>query len=348
MAATPLEFFDQVLEAYQAAEASSRGLAAHWVDVGGDVLHLRFAEAGLAGRLTRALRHLARPPTTVPTFTIYAWDDVSTRVRMPPPPWGTGNAYTRRGDLRGFGDGRVLAAYDFGAGTLSLFDLARRLGVFWARDPSRLPAYEVAAPFRVLLHWIARVTGGHLLHGAAVGTRQGGVLLAGKGGAGKSTTALACVVGGLLSYVGDDYCLVRPEPPTVHSLYCTAKVWADSARRLPGLRGAVAPELSRGAEKAILVLDPRQGTRLLAGCPLRAVLLPRVTHDRPTRLRPARPREALQALVPSTMSQLAGADAGSVALMTQLAERLPCYHLELGPDLAGIPPVIADLLAALS
>lgn len=347
MAAAPLEFFDQVLRAYRAAEASTDMPAAHWVDLAGDALHLRFADAALEARLTRALSHLERPAAATAAFTIYAWDGVSTRVRMPPPPWGAHNAYTRRGDLRGFGDERVLAAYNFGAGTLSLFDVERRLGLFWARDPRCLPGYEAAAPFRVLLHWMARETGGHLLHGAAVGTPEGGVLLVGKGGAGKSTTALACLAGGL-SYVGDDYCLVRLEPPTVHSLYCSAKVWEDSARRLPQLRGAAAPDLHAPEEKAIFVLEPRRGDRLLTACSLRAVVLPRVTHAGVARLRPAVPREALQALVPSTMAQLPGADARSVDFMIRLAERVPCYHLDLGVDLAEIPPVIQSLLAALS
>jgi hypothetical protein len=34
--------------------------------------------------------------------------------------------------------------------------------------------------------------------------------------------------------------------------------------------------------------------------------------------------------------------------MRALAEQLPCYHLDLGPDLAEIPPVIVRLLAHLS
>jgi hypothetical protein len=171
------------------------------------------------------------------------------------------------------------------------------------------------------------------------------VLLVAKGGSGKSTTALACLAHGL-SYVGDDYCLVRLDPPFAHSLYCSAKLRDDSVRRLPHLRAAAAPDLRRDDEKAVFVLDRARGARIVPGLPLRAILLPRVTHAEPTRLRPAGAREALQALAPSTMSQLPGADARSVAIMTALVRQLPCYHLDLGPELSGIPPVIARLLAA--
>ena len=347
MGLTPLEFFDQALTTYQASAASTPTRVECRLDLAGDVLHLRVAGDALGARLTRSLSHLEVPGTRTASVTIFAWDDVSTPARMPPPPWGTANVYTRRGDLRGFGDDRILAAYNFGAGTLSLFDVERRAGLFWVRDPSVLPGYELAAPFRVLLHWVARATGGHLVHGAAVGTPHGGVLLVGRGGSGKSTTALACLAGGLF-YVGDDYCLVRLGPPFVHSLYCSAKVWDDSVRQLPQLQAAAAPDLHRDGEKAVFVLDRRRGDRILPGCPLRAILLPRVTGAGPTRLRPATPREALQALAPSTMAQLAGADARSVAIMTALARQLPCYHLELGSDLPEIPPVIVRLLAELS
>ena len=66
--------------------------------------------------------------------------------------------------------------------------------------------------------------GGALLHSAAVGTLNGGVLIAGPSGSGKSTTALACQEAGL-GFTSDDYVLVSAGgPPTVHMAYSTAKV----------------------------------------------------------------------------------------------------------------------------
>ena len=90
---------------------------------------------------------------------------------------------------------------------------------------------------RNILHWWAASTSGQLIHAGALGRPDGGVLLLGAGGAGKSTTTLASL-GSALRIAGDDFNLVdTAEPVTVHSLYSGAKL-ADAARsRFPELAG---------------------------------------------------------------------------------------------------------------
>ena len=46
-----------------------------------------------------------------------------------------------------------------------------------------------------------------VVHAASVGTKDGAVLIVGKGGSGKSTSALACLNAGMY-YLGDDYTLI--------------------------------------------------------------------------------------------------------------------------------------------
>lgn len=71
--------------------------------------------------------------------------------------------------------------------------------------------YELVSPLKHLVHWVGVATGGLLVHGAAVGRRQGagvnGLLLLGETGYGKSTTTLGCVERGWLT-CGDDSVLV--------------------------------------------------------------------------------------------------------------------------------------------
>lgn len=75
--------------------------------------------------------------------------------------------------------------------------------------------------------------GCQLLHAAAIGTEEGAVLITGKGGIGKSTTALSCLQSGPY-YFADNYLIVRLEPePLVYSLYCTAKLNADHVKNFP-------------------------------------------------------------------------------------------------------------------
>ena len=81
--------------------------------------------------------------------------------------------------------------------------------------------------------------------------QHGGVLLAGKGGSGKSTTALTCL-NSELQYVSDDYCVVVAQPsPFAYNLYCTAKVRADNTHRVPHLMPTVSNGNRLGDEKAL-------------------------------------------------------------------------------------------------
>jgi hypothetical protein len=178
-----------------------------------------------------------------------------------------------------------------------------------------------------------------------VGTRDGGALLVGRGGSGKSTTALACLEAGL-QYAGDDHCLVSIDPiPYAHSLYSSGKLNPDSLERLPALRAAVANGDRLDCEKALLLLAPFAPDRVVAGFPLRAIILPQVHGGPETELRPASPAAALLALAPSTLLPLPKSHGAGLAALATLTRQLPCYHLRLGACLQDAPRVIARLLA---
>src|SRR5262249_58368179 len=97
------------------------------------------------------------------------------------------------------------------ADILSALDVGTGLAVCWLDDARRVPYYQTGAPLKTILGWWFDRPDRQLLHAGAVGAGEAGVLLAGAGGAGKSTTALLCVDAGL-RYAGDDYVLVATEP----------------------------------------------------------------------------------------------------------------------------------------
>ena len=126
------------------------------------------------------------------------------------------------GHVRGYNEGTIRTALGANIHTLSMLDKDRDLGFYWLHQACPLPPYERAAPLRAIFHWWFQDRGFHVLHAGAAGTDGGAVLLAGKGGAGKSTAALACLGAGL-SYLGDDHCLVKQnQDPCVYSLYNSA------------------------------------------------------------------------------------------------------------------------------
>ena len=312
--------------------------------LGPSQVRLEFAGPALEGPLTAALAHRRIDFGAGPApLTIHLWDTVSTGIPMPPPPWPL-DACRERGEVRGYNDQRFRTAYSLGSGVLSMLDLERGVGFLWLRDAAQLPYWEAGAPLLTLLHWWFGAQGKQLVHGAAVGYPEGGVLLAGKGGSGKSTTALACLASDLL-YAGDDYCLLQTDPaPMVFSLYNSAKLVRDQLGRLPFLTELWESGGEKEEEKALAFLQPHLPRRLTAGFPLRAILLPRVTGTPRTSLAPVAPAAALKALAPSTLFQLSGAGAPAFLVMARLVRTLPCWQLQLGTDLEEIPRTIGRLL----
>jgi hypothetical protein len=286
---------------------------------------------------------LATRPTVSPALTVCLWDRASTGAALPRPPWSL-DAYDVRGDIRGYKNGHIRAAFYLGVNVLCLFDTQRDLAFYCTLDASQDPFYQHSSPLLTILSWWARTRGYQYLHAGAVGTSTGGVLLVGKGGSGKSTAALACINSNLM-YAGDDYCLLATDPSFhVYSLYNSGKLEASQMQKFPHLMPAISNIENLGVEKAIVFLQQSYTTKLATGFPVRAVLTPRITGRPETRLVPLSPSAALRALAPSTLFQLSGTGRSEFETMADFVKRVPCYALETGTDLERIPQVISDLL----
>ena len=227
-----------------------------------------------------------------------------------------------------------------------MLDHASRVAVFWTASPERVPRYERAAPLRAILDWWGGHHGCRVVHAGAVGADEGGVLLVGKAGSGKSTAVLACLGSGL-SYAGDDGVAVTGGvTPAVHSLYCTAKLEPAHLRRaLPHLASVLDGSEEAHQGKRMFFLDRARPVELTAGFALRAVLLPRVTGSERSATRRVSSATALVALAPSTLFQLPGAHQQRLRHMTEVLGRVPAYTLDLGSDLASVAPAIRAVLA---
>ena len=329
------------LEGLATSFARAGDVVAQEYVVGGSRVSLRFASAALRERFAPAFAHLAAPPGGAPELTVHLWDSATTGMEPPPrPPAASGEA---AGALNHFHEPPLRGAYQAAFEALSVLDADAGVAWYWVADARGLPSWEQACPIRQLLFWWLAPRGYLQVHGAAVGKPEGGVLIVGPAGSGKSTTALACLGSDLL-YAGDDYVAVRLEPsPQVASLYNSGKLDpAHLHERLPQLL-PVADRLDD--EKAILYVErhfPRQTT---SGFPLAALLVPAVRPDgREPRVVSASRATAFAALGPSTMFQLHTAGAGELATLSSLVARVPCYTLEVGIDLSGVPETISELL----
>jgi len=151
-----------------------------------------------------------------------------------------------------------------------------------------------------------------------------------------------------MDYAGDDYCaLDSNDPIRVHSLYNTAKLLPQDMDRFPDLRQRIwNPQalVENSTDKATFFLGDVMPERMSAGFPIRAVLIPRVSNERDTRLEPCGPGAALAAIAPSTVAQLPTATQADMDRMAAIVARLPTYVLHLGSDLTQIPAVVQSLL----
>lgn len=350
--AKPLALFDALCDGFARAESSGAPCSSTF-ELGGYPIQLCFASPQLAARVARPFAHLAAS-TAPPELRILLWDSASTRTALTPHVrelvdearrnWE--GVLGRRGELLGYNDARIRAAYAWSIGTLSSLDTARNLAVFWVDDAKALPTYEQAAPLKTILNWWLSQRGLQFVHGGAVGAGNGGVLLAGKGGSGKSTTALACL-GSPLRFAGDDYCLAAIEPaPHLYSVYSSARLASAAVREhVPQLQARMEQDSAGDEEKQVIYLAERLPDRVCAGFPLQAIVVPHVTNQPVTTLAPMRPAAALQALALTTMFQLAGDGQAAFHLMAQLVNRLPCYRLALGSDLVHISDVLLGILS---
>jgi hypothetical protein len=338
--AAACDFFAAVRQRFDAA-ASSAGLIEKAFRIGDRTVGVRFAGSALESLIAPALAHLLIPDAP-PDLTVFAFDTATTGIRPPSPGWDL-EAYGVRGEIAGFNTDQIRTVYQPGSDILLMIDRERAEAIYWTADRRNVPYWECSFPLRTIFHWWLEDLPFQPVHAGAVGLPEGGVLIAGRSGSGKSTAALACLAS-QLRYAGDDYVLVRHDPVHVYSLYGTVKLEADNLARFPDLAPLVSNAGRLHEEKALIYLNAARPEKMLASFPVRALLVPQVTGRRDTVLRHATAGEAFRALAPTTLFHLPGAARQAVAKMSALVSRVPVYALEAGTDLAQIPAAILRLL----
>jgi hypothetical protein len=293
--------------------------------------------------LGKAFTHLAAEEPLDGGLTIDIWDTATSGV--PGPPILGEPSDDRLGPFYYFEENgvRALSRWE----TLSVLDFDSQRAWFWIEDPTRMRSWDWAAPLRAILHWWLGHHGMLQVHGGAVGIPEGGVMVVGRGGSGKSTTTLACLSSGL-RYAGDDFvALAGKSEPWVHSLYGSGKLEPHHLARFPTLQTWVSNPVREADDKVIVFADEAAPGVAINGFPLRAVLVPRVVAQQPeSRLKPISPAAALAALAPSTVLLLYPPAPGGLARMADLLKRVPCMSLELGSDVNQIPDAILGFLEA--
>jgi hypothetical protein len=225
---------------------------------------------------------------------------------------------------------------------LWLFQPDRAAALLWAEDLAALPPWELTSPLRAVARWWAALHGGAMVHAGAVGDGERCVLLVGAGGAGKSTTTMACLGSGL-QVLGDDYCMVQApgaptRPPIAFGMYRHAKLDEPALALLPSLRQGIIGSGWRG--KRLIDLGASQVL------PHDVAAVCEVVQDpmEPTRWEPLSRARALRALAPSTLFQQRLWERETWQALTATIRSVPCFRLAVN-DPQAVPDQVRLLLA---
>jgi hypothetical protein len=350
-----LAFFDTLSEGFRRASAQV-GIVERDYKIAGMNVRLRFAGSALLPALVPALAHLEMPESAAPDFTIELFDAVSTGTPLPflaarfvdllRLRWW--EHLEGRREIKQLNGDRIRSVFHLGPDILSVLDTAQNRAIYWVEQADSIPYYETGYPLSVLLNWWLARQGRYFVHAAAIGSAEGGILLTGRGGSGKSTTTLACVMAEDLGIMGDDYTAIKPDENRAYSLYNTVKLKRLSdVDRFPGLRDCVCNlnrvcEAEEG-EKAMLFLHEHFPQKLISTMPVRAILVPRIVDGPDTRIVPVSPAVAFKALAPSTLFQLPGNAQQAFRAMVEMVRRIPSYEIQLG-NVPGVPGAIRQFL----
>lgn len=341
-------FYTQLEFAFARAAAAADGPSTHCLRLGPGELQLHFAETELARRLLLPFAHLISSNSASPAFrfsvSIFAG---TSGARLPPAPWSRAD-YDVRGWVAGFNDARWHTLIDPTRGILRVADRKMQRGVCFFPSLDEALRIGYTTPLISLLGGFFRDLPLSFVHAGAVGFSSGGVLITGRGGAGKSTTVAACVAAEL-GLAGDDLVLVDfAAQPAVYSVLETIKLDPAALNLLPALRPHATGTETLPCEKHVVWVRRAFADSLLPRFPLRAVLVPAISGQVDSQLSPMSPAEALRHLAPSTLQLLPGGDAQLFAKLGSLVRALPCFRLEAGTDLCQPPRLVRQLIERLS
>jgi GT2 family glycosyltransferase len=263
---------------------------------------------------------------------------------MIPPPCDH-NHFTDRGDIWGFNSKRIKTAFHWSEYSVNVADLQTNTAVDWGKSSHQFPYWVQSSPFRTILHWWMEQNNAQLLHAAAVGVNGNAILLTGKGGAGKSTTALSCLNSGM-DYYADDYLIVKIEKgrAVVYSLYSTGKLNRHTDIHFPDFDAFASCHVEEDQEKEVFYFYPGLQKQIKSAAPLTAILEPQIKGEKRSSFSSISQWQMPRALSFTTMSQLPGVGPRTHNFIHNLSKSVPCYVFHPGTDMEEVPETLKKFI----
>jgi hypothetical protein len=312
-------------------------------------IRLKFAGDALVPLLMPAISHLLVKDSikAKPDYEIDIWDSESTNCEFPRSPCSKDDI-SWRGEIKNLISSRFETAYFAHARMLTLLDHESSKGVVCFASSKNIPSFELTCPFRGVFSWILRRNNTTLLHAGAVGTNNGTVLIGGNSGAGKSSTAFRCLMGGL-NYLGDDICALSSNDgiPLIHSVYSSGKTLTKDLSNFPEFFQSIYGNKESSYEKEIFFFNEYFSQNLQLSGELKAVIIPFQNTSLELGFKKMSFAKALSVISSSTKSLLPDAGNESFKIVSSVLHRVPCFQFNLGNDPQKIASSVAEFIIQL-
>jgi hypothetical protein len=328
--------FDGACGQFQRALDERLPVASLQIMLAGFALRIRVIGEQLAQSLLPPLAHLPRPsPANARVdLSIDVWSTTETRIPAP----STAAAASPKSMilLKASTDGRYVGEQR-AHGELWLDRQSDRIAG-WFGSADELNLDERARPFHKLLSAWLEERGVQFIHAGLVCGSRFGMLFVGNGGAGKSTSSIACLRAGM-PFLGDDFVGFSRDGGRLigHGMYGTCLLNVDHIRRFPDLEQISRKAYHAFEDKSVVLLQHAFPDAIEHRTELGALLLPRVVRgETSSRVRPALKAEALRAIAPTSVMFLPRPSAAAFERLAGLVQTLPSFWLELGSNVDQI------------
>ncbi len=309
-------------------------------------IRIRVVGDAWADTVAAAMGHLERPASDAPRpeLNIDVWD-----VRA------TGVAVSKRAAadpaappilMKGSRDGRFVGEERHHG--MTWLDRRNNRIVGFSECATRLNLDERARPFHKMLSAWLEDRGVQFVHSGLIRHAGRGILFVGNGGAGKSTSSIACLRAGM-RYLGDDFIGLGKEDGRFvgHGFYASCLLNVHHIERFPDLRPLGHAPNHSYEQKCVLYLTDAFPDCLCQRSTIDALVLPKVVDSDTTTFRRATPVETLKAIAPTSVMMLPRPNRAAFERLVELVQTTPGYWLELGRRIEAIPEAVCALAQSL-
>ena len=179
---------------------------------------------------------------------------------------------------------------------------------------------------------ITRTSNSALVHSAAVGIDNKGILICAMGGSGKSTLSVSCLTDGF-QYVSDDYLILNKTDNGLyaHPIYSMITLSEHIYKRMVSLKCKF---MCNNHNNTKYVFNISDYDNVITKLPIKAVVFPKICNVEEPTVEKTNKSRALTQLVYSTAMQMnADKDAQYIKLLISFVKDLDFYQINLSKDL---------------